>query len=107
MNDPFFQFIAALAMAGAAVVLFFAFRHFLVANSDRRMRAMIESVGLDPDEVTNANIDTVMKEVRQRCRDCKVDDVCDRWLAGEVDGDNAFCPNARVFEVLKKYSRAA
>jgi hypothetical protein len=36
--------------------------------------------------------------VRARCRRCPVEDVCERWLAGELEGDNGFCPNANVFD---------
>jgi hypothetical protein len=36
-----------------------------------------------------------MKEVRQRCRTCSTEDVCERWLAGEEAGENIFCPNAQ------------
>jgi hypothetical protein len=33
--------------------------------------------------------------------------VCERWLAEKKEGDNAFCPNSKVFEILKKYSGSA
>lgn len=107
MDIPFGQFIAAIAMAGIAVAIFFGFRRYLAANSERRMQAMLESVGLDPDLATSGEIPTIMKEVRQRCSHCASESVCERWLEGNEEGDNAFCPNAKVFEVLKKYSAAA
>ena len=107
MDIPFGQFIAAIAMAGIAVAIFFGFRRYLAANSERRMQAMLESVGLDPNLATSGEIPTIMKEVRQRCSHCAAESVCERWLEGNEEGDNAFCPNAKVFEVLKKYSAAA
>jgi hypothetical protein len=71
------------------------------------MRMMLESVGLNPEIAMSGEIPTIMKEVRQRCQHCATEDVCERWLKGNEEGDNAFCPNANVFEALKKYSRAA
>lgn len=100
------QFIAAIIMVALALLLFFAYRRYLAANSERRMRAMLVSVGLDQDLANNEEIPTIMKEVRDRCRQCTSESVCERWLDGEVPGDNAFCPNHRVFRILSKYSEA-
>lgn len=94
-------------MAVVAVGLFFAYQRYLTANSERRMRSMLEAVGLDPAIATSGDVPTIMKEVRQRCRNCKSEGLCERWLRGEEEGDNAFCPNRKVFDALKKYSKAA
>lgn len=107
MNESIIQVVAALAMAGVAAAIIFGFRHYLAVNSERRMRTMLESVGLDPEIATSGEIPTIMKEVRQRCRSCASESVCERWLQGRKDDANDFCPNAKVFEVLKKQSRAA
>lgn len=104
---PLIQVIAAIAMIGAAVAMVFGFRRYLIANSERRMLQMIESVGLDPEIATSGEFSAIMKEVRQRCRSCATEAVCERWMQSKEDGDNSFCPNARVLEALKKYSRAA
>lgn len=104
---PLIQVIAAIAMIGAAVAIVFGFQRYLIANSERRMRTMIEAVGLDPEIATSMEMPIIMKEVRQRCRSCATEAVCERWLQSDEKGDNSFCPNAKVFEVLKKYSRAA
>lgn len=106
MNVSLIQAVIATAMAGIAVALFYAYRRYLAANSERRMRAMLESVGLDPALATGGDIQIMMKEVRQRCRSCASEDVCERWLKGTINSDNDFCPNASVFETLKKYSNA-
>ncbi len=98
------QIIAAIVMVALAVSLFVAYRRHLAANSERRMRAMLVSVGLDAELADSEDIPTIMKEVRDRCRQCTAEDVCDRWLEGEVPGDNAFCPNHRVFRILSKYT---
>lgn len=71
------------------------------------MFSMFESLGLDSDIASNADLAGVMGEVRQRCRACVAEDVCERWLRGDEEGDNAFCPNAKVFETLRKYDGAA
>jgi hypothetical protein len=107
MNESIIQVVAALAMAGVAAAMIFGFRRYLAVSSERRMQAMLEAVGLDPEIATSGEIPTIMKEVRQRCRSCASESVCERWLQGKKDDGNDFCPNARVFEVLRKHGHAA
>ncbi len=82
-----------------AAALIVWFRAKLVSGSLSRMRRMMTSVGLDPDKLASsdgeAGLD--MQAVRTRCRMCPAEDLCERWLAGEVAGDNGFCPNAKIF----------
>ena len=101
------QAIAAIVMVGAGIALVFAYRSYLARNSERRMLSMLDSLGLDAGIAADGNLATVMEEVRERCASCTSEDVCERWLKGEEEGDNAFCPNARVFEILNKYGDAA
>ncbi len=98
------QIFAAIAMLVAAFVLVLVYRAFLTGNSERRMRSMLESAGLDPALASSGEIPTIMKDVRQRCRSCSSEDVCERWLEGKEEGRNTFCPNAKVFEILDRYS---
>jgi len=107
MNESVIQVAAAIAMVGIAAAMIFGFRRYLAVNSERRMRAMLEAVGLDPEIATSGEIPTIMKEVRQRCRSCAIESVCERWLQGENDDGNDFCPNAKVFDILRKHSHAA
>lgn len=107
MNMSLIQVIAVLAMAGATVALVLGYRRYLAQNSERRMRTMLVSIGLDPELAMSGEFPTIMKEVRQRCRHCATEDVCERWLKGDEEGDNTFCPNAEVFEAIKKHSREA
>ena len=100
------QFVIAIIMVVLAAVLFFAYRRYLAASSERRMRSMLVSVGLDPQLAESEEIPMIMKEVRDRCRQCTSEDLCERWLDGEVPGDNAFCPNHRVFRILSKYTES-
>jgi len=107
MSVSLIQIVAAIAMIGVAVALVILYRRYLAANSERRMRSMLESVGLDPAIAASGEIPTIMKEVRQRCQSCGSEDVCERWLAENKEGENAFCPNSKVFEILRKYSSPA
>lgn len=103
MNFSLTQILAAIFIVAVTVALVFAYRRYLALNSERRMRAMLQSVGLDPEIVSIGGIETIMTEVRKRCRTCTSEIVCERWLDGEIQGDNDFCPNAKVFEVFRKY----
>jgi hypothetical protein len=96
------QILVAMVMVVVAIVLVFAYRRYRAANSERRMLAMLVSAGLDPDIASNADVESIMSAVRLRCSTCASEDVCERWLDGVVPGDNDFCPNATVFEALRK-----
>ena len=103
MDITLTQAIAAIAMVGLGLALIIAYRAYLARNSERRMRSMIDSVGLDPEIASSGDLNTIMGEARKRCEACTTEDVCERWLRGDEEGDNAFCPNKRVFDVLNKY----
>lgn len=101
------EVLLAVLMAAVAAGLFFAWRRYLRRNSERRLRAMLEAVGLSPALASSGHVDAIMKEVRQRCRTCNAEDVCERWLKSAERGDNDFCPNAHVFELLGEHRPAA
>jgi len=107
MSVSLIQIVAAIAMIGVAVALVILYRRYLAANSERRMRSMLEAVGLDPAIAASGEIPTIMKEVRQRCQSCGSEDACERWLAENKEGENSFCPNSKVFEILRKYNGPA
>lgn len=107
MDNSLVQIFGAIMMLVAVGALIFAWRDYLVRNSERRMLAMLDSIGIDPAIASSGDFEGIMHEVRQRCRHCQTEDVCEQWLKGEETGDNDFCPNARVFEILEKYSSAA
>lgn len=67
------------------------------------MRSMMRAAGLDPDIDPVGAHDEVIKAIRRRCRHCRAPHECEAWLEGQLAGDNDFCPNARVFEILAKY----
>ena len=109
MNTSLFQVIATLFIVGASITVFVARQKYMAASSERRMLSMLDRVGLDPaiassgepDTIFDCMIETTMKEVRQRCRACSTVNECERWLAGNEESDNVFCPNAKVFKALK------
>ena len=102
MNESSVQFFAAIAMVGVAVALSIGYRKYLAANSERRMQTMLKSIGLDPTLFARGETETIMKEARRRCRSCASEDVCERWLNREEEGDNSFCPNSKMFEILRQ-----
>jgi len=104
MSGSLGQALVAILMLLVVLALTVFLRRFLVANSERRMLGMLTSMGIDPSVTTSGDIDKIMSEVRSRCRHCAVEDKCERWLRGEEEGDNAFCPNHEVFELLGKHS---
>jgi hypothetical protein len=104
MNLSLIQIFSVTAMVVVTFVLIFAYRSYLAANSERRMLSMIESIGLDPAIASSSDLETIMGEVRKRCRNCTSEDVCERWLTCSEKDDNDFCPNAKAFTVLKKNS---
>lgn len=103
MNTTVTQFLTGLLVMGVALALFVGYRRYSQMKSEKRMRSMLEAVGLDPKIADIRGIKTIMSEVRQRCSACNSEDVCERWLNSEDKGDNDFCPNAKVFAVLREY----
>jgi len=106
MNVSIFQIVAAILMSGVAIGLIMMFRKYMVTASERRMASMLERVGVDPAVASSGDNEAIVKEIRQRCRTCAKEDLCERWLAGEEAGDNIFCPNSTVFNQLKKHTTA-
>ncbi len=99
----------AIVMVAVTAVLFLWLQRSLAAGSARRMTRMLRRVGLDPEIATRGDPRTmaVMKEARRRCGNCRLEDFCNRWLTGDCEGGNDFCPNARVFHALTNTSLAS
>ncbi len=106
MNMSLIQIIAAIFMVSTAIALVVTFRKYKDAASERRMVSMLERVGLDPAIASSGDNEAIMKEIRQRCQTCATEDVCERWLADDEDGDNDFCPNAKVIDAMQRTSGA-
>ena len=99
MNTTLSDVGTAILLVFVATALFVWFCKQLEAASRSRLRRMMAHYGLDPDKLANSDAGTGldMHAVRSRCRRCPVENVCKRWLAGEIAGDNSFCPNAKLF----------
>jgi hypothetical protein len=101
--------VLALSMLVVAVILTFSYLRYMAVGAEKRMTRMMERKGLNID--TARLDDPVVKEiidnVRSRCRKCQAEDYCERWLNGEVDGDNTFCRNANVFRKLAENTSQA
>ncbi len=96
------QISIAIIMVGMAAALIVWLRSNMAAASARRMMAMMTRVGLNPGPATFGNLRTsaLRKVMLHRCRKCPREGLCERWLAGKVEGDNTFCPNAQTFRML-------
>jgi hypothetical protein len=96
-------------MVGVAVAIIVWLRSSQESASARRMRRMMARIGLAPGTATLADPRSMAmrKDARRRCRKCPREDLCERWLAGEVGGSNSFCPNARIFRFLRRLSAPA
>jgi hypothetical protein len=100
-----FEIKLAIFMVAVSVALLAWFQRSRVAASVRRMRGMMTRIGRDPvaAQADPRNL-AIVREMRRRCIRCPREDYCDRWLAGEVEGDNAFCPNAQTLGTLRTSS---
>ena len=100
--EAMFEINVAIILVTVNVALLVWFQRNLVATSARRMMGMMTHAGLDPVVAIEGDRRTkaIMKEAGRRCRNCMREGLCDRWLAGKVEGSNSFCPNARTFRTL-------
>ena len=96
------QISFAVIMVGVAVAAIAWLQSSQAAASTRRMKGMMARAGLDYGTAAGGDPRTmaIVQEARRRCRRCPREGLCDRWLAGEVKGDNTFCPNRQTFRLL-------
>ena len=102
MNPTLFEFGVAALMVGVSVALIVWFLRDMAAASERRMMNMMTRAGGDGDVAKDGGTVAIARDVWSRCRRCRSEGLCDRWLAGSVEGDNSFCPNAQLFRTLTK-----
>jgi hypothetical protein len=102
MNPTLFQVGVAIFMVAANVALVVWFSRYLAATSGRRMTQMLMRARVDPEVARYGDTAAIMQDVRRRCRRCRSEGLCDSWLAGKVEGDNSFCPNAPIFRILTR-----
>ena len=99
MNSTLSDIGIAILLVVVAAALIVWFCRTLEAASRSRLRRMMAHYGLDPDKLANSDsgMGLDLHAVRSRCRTCPIENVCERWLAGEIVGDNDFCPNGKMF----------
>lgn len=102
MNPTLFEIGVAIFMVAVSVALLVWFSRYLAAASGRRMTHMLTRAGVDPEVARQGDTEAIIQDVRSRCGRCRFEDLCDRWLAGKVEGDNSFCPNAQIFRLLTR-----
>ena len=102
MNPTLFEIGVAIVMVAVSVALIVWFSKYLAAASGRRMMRMLTRAGVDPEVAKHGDTEAIIQDVRRRCGRCLAEDLCDRWLAGKVEGDNNFCPNAQIFRILTR-----
>jgi len=107
MNPTAFEITVAVVLLALTVAFFEWIRRYMASASERRMMSMLLSAGVDPEIARQGDTETIMNEVRRRCRRCESEGLCERWLAGEEKGENVFCPNAQVFESLGRTTTTA
>ena len=96
------QIGVAIFMVGMTLAIMLWFRSSQAAASGRRMMGMMTRAGLDPGAAMlgDPRFVAIRNEARRRCLRCPREDLCDRWLAGKIEGGNSFCPNAQIFPIL-------
>jgi hypothetical protein len=102
MNPTLFEIGVATLMVGVIVTLIVWFFRDMGAASERRMMQMLTRAGVDPEVAKQGDTEAFTHDVRSRCRRCRSEGLCERWLAKSVEGDNSFCPNAPLFRRLTK-----
>lgn len=95
--------VILIVVVSIALVVWFSRQ--AAAVSEKRMMQMLTRAGAHPELSRHDDTWAVLQVARGRCSMCRSEDLCDGWLAGNVEGDNSFCPNARIFRVLKRITK--
>jgi len=104
MDPTTSEITIALFMVLIPVALLLWFERSEAAATVTRMVRMMSRAGLDTRIATRGSLRarTIMKDARTRCGRCNCEDRCELWLDGKTEGENTFCPNARVFGMLAR-----
>ena len=73
-------------------------QEFQTLTGNSRLRRMAYRKGLAIHRLKDNH--QVIENARARCASCNREAMCEKWLAGEIEGDGSFCPNAPVFAKL-------
>jgi hypothetical protein len=102
MNPTLFEFGVAMFMVAVSVALIVWFSRSMAAASGRRLLHMLTRAGVDLEVAKQDDTKAIIQDARRRCLRCRSEDLCDRWLAGKVEGGYSFCPNAQIFRTLTR-----
>ena len=105
MNPTLLELGAAVFAAAASVALVVRFSRHAASHSEKRMMHMLMRAGVDPGFSGHDDTWPILQVARGRCGRCRAGDLCDRWLAGKVEGDNSFCRNTQIFRILKRITK--
>jgi uncharacterized protein DUF6455 len=105
MNPTLLEIGGAVFAAAMSVALVVWFSRHAASHSEKRMMHMLMCAGVDPGFSGHDDTWPILQVARGRCGRCRAGDMCDRWLAGKVEGDNSFCYNAQIFRILKRITR--
>lgn len=74
-----------------------------------RLHHMMDRLGVDPLAFARLRQGEAYAEARRRCLFCTAADECLRWLEheGRPDDTPDFCPNLKLFELLRSHPNAA
>jgi hypothetical protein len=97
MNPTLFEISFAVLVVAVSVALVVWFWKDMAAASERRTMDMLAGAGVGSIPPGN---ESIMQDVQKRCRRCPSEGLCERWLAGTVEGNNSFCPNAPILRKL-------
>lgn len=108
MGVEIIKVVIILGGVGLAIYALVKFQRREAAASAMRMLRMMRWVGVDPGFALAVDRRTGrLSRAMRRCVDCPQPQLCDKWLAGEVAGENHFCPNAETFRGLAKLQDGA
>jgi hypothetical protein len=105
MNLPVFEIGVTISAIAAGVALVAWFTRHAASASEKRMMHMLTCSGVEPSFGGHDDAWAIMQVARGRCSTCRSEDLCERWLAGKVEGDNNFCANVQMFRILKRITR--
>ena len=107
MDSLIVNILIGVLMVSVSLALTAWYFGYLGASSESRMIRMLKRAGVDPEIARRNDKKAIIKDVRSRCRKCQSEAQCERWLAGDVGGENTFCPNHRIFSKLAKTTEHA
>lgn len=107
MDPVILNILIAIFMVAIGAVVVVWFLGYKRAASERRMIRMLSRAGVDPYVIQRGDTRAIISDVRRRCRKCQTEALCERWLDGDAEGENSFCPNAQIFSNLKRTTRRA